>query len=147
MHPQIRTIMAVTVSMLLYLAGYSQPKSNSVQPSIEHVVFSEYKVPKKEKRPFLLVAPKKKIGYYNPLLYVAGGLLFVYQNIFSVQISASCTYETSCSEYTKKAIQKYGLLKGTFIGLHQLSTCTPSIHKDYCDHLHAESGKIINTID
>jgi putative component of membrane protein insertase Oxa1/YidC/SpoIIIJ protein YidD len=110
-----------------------------------NALFSDYKEVKIEKRAFISLDSKEKKR--NPINYLAGGLLFMYQNVFSAQISANCVYETSCSEYTKKAIQKYGLIKGSFIGMHQLSCCTPTIHKDYCEHSISENGKIINRID
>lgn len=34
-----------------------------------------------------------------------------------------CTYYPSCSQYTKEAIEKYGLLKGWFLGCDRLMRC------------------------
>lgn len=106
-------------------------------------VFSEYSTPIKKKRVLLNLSNEK----VNFLTYMAAGMLFVYQNVISEQISANCTYEISCSEYTKKCIEKYGIIKGTFIGLHQLSCCVPKIEDDYCAHKISENGKIINVIE
>ncbi len=36
-----------------------------------------------------------------------------------------CRYYPTCSEYTKQAIEKYGLIKGTFIGLKRILRCNP----------------------
>jgi len=55
-----------------------------------------------------LVSPKNDITKINPLFYVGGTLLFLYQNVFSEQIQAQCAYQISCSEYTKLSIQKKG---------------------------------------
>ena len=82
----------------------------------------------------------------NPLTYLASGLLFVYQNLFSEQISAVCTYEISCSEMTKKSIEHHGLIKGTFIGLHQLTNCSSSILHDHENHVISDNDKIINSV-
>jgi len=116
-----------------------------IESKITKTLFSAYELPNKQKRGLLIKNGNK--ASYNPLFYVASGLLYVYQNVFSAQISANCVYETSCSEYTKRCIQKHGIIKGSFIGLHQLSCCTPSIHLDYCEHMISETGKIINPIE
>ena len=36
-----------------------------------------------------------------------------------------CKYYPSCSEYTKQAIQKYGVIKGTGIGVVRIIRCNP----------------------
>jgi len=37
----------------------------------------------------------------------------------------SCVFLPTCSEYTKEAIIKYGLLKGTFLGSYRILRCHP----------------------
>lgn len=41
------------------------------------------------------------------------------------KIGIECKYYPSCSEYMSQAIQKYGALKGTYIGLKRLMRCNP----------------------
>ena len=36
-----------------------------------------------------------------------------------------CKYYPTCSEYTKQAIEKYGALKGIFLGLIRIIKCNP----------------------
>ena len=36
-----------------------------------------------------------------------------------------CKYYPTCSEYTKQAIEKYGLLKGIFLGFIRILKCNP----------------------
>ena len=36
-----------------------------------------------------------------------------------------CKYYPSCSEYTKQAIKKYGVIKGTGMGLARIIRCNP----------------------
>ncbi len=36
-----------------------------------------------------------------------------------------CKYYPSCSEYMKQAINKYGCIKGIFLGLIRLLKCNP----------------------
>jgi len=36
-----------------------------------------------------------------------------------------CKYEPTCSEYTKQAIEKYGAIKGTLLGIRRILKCNP----------------------
>ena len=36
-----------------------------------------------------------------------------------------CKYYPTCSEYTKQAIEKYGAIKGTRLGLARIIRCNP----------------------
>lgn len=37
----------------------------------------------------------------------------------------NCKYYPSCSEYTKQAIQKYGVTKGLILGIKRIFKCNP----------------------
>ena len=37
----------------------------------------------------------------------------------------SCKYYPTCSEYTKQAIKKYGIIKGFFLGFKRIIKCNP----------------------
>ncbi len=38
---------------------------------------------------------------------------------------ATCRFTPTCSEYTKQAIEKYGFIRGTILGLRRISRCNP----------------------
>jgi putative membrane protein insertion efficiency factor len=52
-------------------------------------------------------------------------LIRVYQRTVSRLLPPSCRFIPSCSEYTYQAIEKHGLLKGTWLGLRRVSRCHP----------------------
>lgn len=52
-------------------------------------------------------------------------LIRVYQGTVSRLLPPSCRFIPSCSEYTYQAIEKHGLLKGTWLGLRRVSRCHP----------------------
>ena len=37
----------------------------------------------------------------------------------------NCKFYPTCSEYTKQAIEKYGILKGGWLGLKRICRCHP----------------------
>lgn len=52
-------------------------------------------------------------------------MIRVYQLTFSRALPPSCRYEPSCSHYTYEAIEKYGLVKGGWMGLKRIGRCHP----------------------
>ena len=58
------------------------------------------------------------------------GILLI--NIYKKNISpifhfygVQCKYYPTCSEYCKQAIEKYGLIKGIFLGFIRILKCNP----------------------
>jgi putative component of membrane protein insertase Oxa1/YidC/SpoIIIJ protein YidD len=44
---------------------------------------------------------------------------------FGISKGYVCMHYPTCSEYTKQAISKYGVLSGVGLGLKRISTCRP----------------------
>ncbi|MBQ2645659.1 membrane protein insertion efficiency factor YidD [bacterium] len=51
-------------------------------------------------------------------------LIKIYQ-FFSKYTPKTCRFYPTCSEYTKQAIEKYGFLKGCWLGLKRICRCHP----------------------
>lgn len=56
---------------------------------------------------------------------VAVGLIVVYQRLISPLLGPVCRYEPSCSEYTRQAIERYGLVRGGWLGVRRIGRCHP----------------------
>jgi putative component of membrane protein insertase Oxa1/YidC/SpoIIIJ protein YidD len=142
------------VLVFILLCSWSFPVCLSAQNAqanlstqITRPAFANYISKEPAKRKFMDLSSKKTAARYNPVTYVSAGLLFFYQRVISPQLQANCTYEISCSEYTKLCIQHYGFVKGTLLGLHQLNNCAPGVIGDRCRYVISPDGKIINHID
>ena len=53
------------------------------------------------------------------------GLVYVYKFCISPMFPHTCRFYPTCSEYTKQAIIKYGLLKGGLLGIKRICKCHP----------------------
>ncbi|MBL8132120.1 MAG: membrane protein insertion efficiency factor YidD [Anaerolineae bacterium] len=56
---------------------------------------------------------------------VALALIRFYKRFISPALPSSCRYEPTCSVYTYQAIEKYGVLKGGWMGVKRISRCHP----------------------
>lgn len=48
-----------------------------------------------------------------------------YQLAISPLLGPSCRYTPTCSHYTVEAIEEWGILKGTWLGLKRIGRCHP----------------------
>ena len=61
-------------------------------------------------------------------------LIKFYQKAISPFLGRRCRFYPTCSEYTKQAVEKYGALKGLYLGLIRNLKCHP-FHKGGYDPL------------
>ena len=137
------------VVLLLFISFIfvGQNTTSAVSEKILEKTFSDYEIKQMTPRKMLSIKNGKGIAKFNPINYIAGGLLFFYQNILSEQIQADCSYEISCSSYTKLCISRYGFIIGTLKGIHQLNNCFPSAIDDYPVFKMSNNLKIRNQIE
>jgi len=51
--------------------------------------------------------------------------LRLYQMVVSPYLPSSCRYAPTCSHYSQEAVQRYGAVKGSWIGIKRLARCRP----------------------
>lgn len=56
---------------------------------------------------------------------VALGIIRGYQLVISPLLPPACRYTPSCSEYTRQAIERYGVGRGGLLGVRRVLRCTP----------------------
>jgi len=62
------------------------------------------------------------------ILALKGGILFlihVYQHTFSLLLGPSCRFTPSCSSYAFLAIERFGIMEGTWLAFKRLIKCHP----------------------
>lgn len=52
-------------------------------------------------------------------------LIKLYQLLLSPLFTGSCRFVPSCSAYAAEAIERHGVLRGTWLALRRLSRCHP----------------------
>jgi conserved hypothetical protein YidD len=57
--------------------------------------------------------------------YAVLGLLELYKTFVSPFLPPACRFEPTCSEYARQAVEKYGALKGLWLGLKRILRCQP----------------------
>ncbi len=56
---------------------------------------------------------------------IALGLIRFYQKFISPALLPSCRFTPSCSHYTYEAIERYGVLRGGWLGVKRIARCHP----------------------
>ena len=57
--------------------------------------------------------------------YLAVTMIRLYQRAISPMLPKSCRFHPSCSQYTIRAIQKYGAFVGVLMGVWRIMRCNP----------------------
>lgn len=52
-------------------------------------------------------------------------LLHLYKRVISPVLPPMCRFEPTCSVYMMQAVDKYGVLRGIWLGLRRLGRCHP----------------------
>jgi putative membrane protein insertion efficiency factor len=53
------------------------------------------------------------------------GMIRVYQRVISPALPPSCRFTPTCSQYTREAVERYGVLRGGWLGVRRIVRCHP----------------------
>lgn len=56
---------------------------------------------------------------------IALALIRFYKKFISPGLGSNCRYYPTCSTYTYQAIEKYGVLRGSWMGMKRIARCHP----------------------
>ncbi|MFW5696482.1 MAG: membrane protein insertion efficiency factor YidD [Phototrophicaceae bacterium] len=57
--------------------------------------------------------------------WLALSLIRFYKRFISPLLPSSCRFYPTCSQYTYEAIETYGVIRGTWLGIRRISRCHP----------------------
>ncbi len=57
--------------------------------------------------------------------FVALALIRFYKRFLSPLLPPSCRFQPTCSVYTYEAIERYGVIRGGWLGIKRISRCHP----------------------
>lgn len=52
-------------------------------------------------------------------------IIELYQKYISPLMGKHCKYYPTCSEYTRQAVDKYGIIRGSLLGIIRILKCNP----------------------
>jgi uncharacterized protein len=52
-------------------------------------------------------------------------LIRIYQSTVGPALPAACRYQPTCSHYAYSAIERYGILRGSYLAIKRLLRCHP----------------------
>ncbi len=61
----------------------------------------------------------------NPAQRLVLALIRCYQYVLSPWLGNQCRYTPTCSEYAREAVERHGVLKGTWLALRRVARCHP----------------------
>jgi len=57
--------------------------------------------------------------------YLVLDFLRLYKTFLSPFLPPSCRFEPTCSDYAQEAVEKYGAIRGTWLGFKRILRCQP----------------------
>ncbi len=57
--------------------------------------------------------------------YLVLDFLRLYKTLLSPFLPSSCRFTPTCSEYAAQAVEKYGAIRGTWLGTKRILRCQP----------------------
>jgi hypothetical protein len=57
--------------------------------------------------------------------WLALKMIRFYKRFISPALPPSCRFTPTCSQYTYQAIDKYGVIKGSWMGMKRIARCNP----------------------
>ena len=67
----------------------------------------------------------------GPAAWLGRAVIRTYQKAFSPVLGKNCRYSPTCSQYAYEAIGRFGLTRGTWMGMKRIGRCHPLAEGGY----------------
>jgi putative membrane protein insertion efficiency factor len=72
-----------------------------------------------------------KRGAVSPAARLGRAAIRGYQKVFSPALGKNCRYAPTCSQYAYESISRFGLVRGTLMGVRRIARCHPLAEGGY----------------
>ncbi|MGB6685716.1 MAG: membrane protein insertion efficiency factor YidD [Candidatus Acidiferrum sp.] len=72
---------------------------------------------------------RDRLKSVSPAVKAALGALRIYKVYLSAHMPGGCRFDPTCSVYAYQAIERFGVMRGTWLGLKRLLRCHPLSRK------------------
>ena len=69
--------------------------------------------------------PTGRVSAFFVMKFLLLDVLGIYKRFVSPFLPQSCRFEPTCSEYAREAVEKYGAMRGTWMGFTRILRCQP----------------------
>jgi putative membrane protein insertion efficiency factor len=84
---------------------------------------------RRPERGFIASNPGRVSGSRSIAVGIALAALRFYKAYLSLLVAGSCRFEPTCSKYSYEAIERFGVLRGSWLTLRRLLRCHPLSRK------------------
>ncbi|MEO6915986.1 MAG: membrane protein insertion efficiency factor YidD [Chitinophagaceae bacterium] len=119
-------IISISLLIMVFVSAKSQGKASDADllRSKGTTVHSEAHYSRPGNDGYMMeVQQSSFFAKYNPVSLLLKGTMYTYQHVISPQLSRSCAYEITCSNFSKQSIKEYGIVKGVFISADRILRC------------------------
>jgi putative membrane protein insertion efficiency factor len=122
----LKSLLSFSLILLSFSALFAQAPSNDLDllrgKVSRETDFNAYARAGNDKKVMEVHQPSF-VAKYNPLTLLLKGTMYTYQHVISPQLSRSCPYEITCSNFSKQSIKTYGIVKGVFLSADRILRC------------------------
>lgn len=122
----ISKLVCFLVMLLTFTAASSQTKESDLEllrSTANAGAANTYYAHPGNNREMLEVQHSSFFAKYNPISLLLKGTMYTYQHVISPQLSRSCPYEITCSNFSKQSILEFGIVKGVFLSADRILRC------------------------
>ena len=145
-----RLILLLLMGVSIQIVGKAQKTDIELVMAKPIIKAEDYAYYKRSGNDAKLMEMRKRTLFskINPVSWLFRGAMFTYQNVISPQLSKTCPYEITCSNFSKQAIKKFGLIKGVCLSADRVMRCNRiALSEIGMTKINRQNGSIIDPLN